>query len=247
MGFGQIPTVFAVNGDSDDQDVLCSLAQSGGYRCKCFKNARSFLDSYQPEMSGCVILELRIPDINGIDLFYELRNRGIMIPVIFLTGFGDVHSAVSALKLGAIDYLEKPCDPELLQERIEHAIAQDRQVRLKQSQIQQTEKRIAQLSHGELEVMARIVAGEPNKKMALALDVTERTIENRRASLVKKLEANSIVDVIRMALTHERELDSLRQRQFASHQTHSAHTNEDARPAPHLARKQNVSDLDSAT
>ena len=149
-------------------------------------------------------MELHLPDMNGTELFGELERRGITIPVIFLTGFGDVATAVRVLRSGAFDFIEKPCDRWTLLERIGQAIIFGELRRSELAERRDVENRMAALGPGENEVLDRIMAGASNKNMATELGLTERAVEYRRASLMKKLGASSLAEVVQMATIYFR-------------------------------------------
>lgn len=215
-------TVYFIDDDADLRDSLRWLVETGGYGYEAFAGAREFLTAFDPRTSGCILLDCRMPEMNGADLFAELRRRDVKMPIIFMTGYGDVPTAVRALQDGAFDFVEKPCNRKKLLDCINQAVEYDTQARILQAQKQAAQNRLKSLTHAESEVMQRILEGKPNKRIAADLNISERTVEYRRARLMKKLGARSVSDIVHAALTCEFAYDDPRFQtavpHFISHQ-----------------------------
>lgn len=223
------PTVYLVDHDVDLSDSLKWLIESGGFCYRPFANAQDFLSNFDSEAVGCLLLDLRLPDKSGFELFAELEDRNVEIPVIFMTGYGDVSVAVRAFRAGAFDFIEKPCDRTFLLERIGRAVSSDAQRRRRQAEREYLEKRMAVLSQAESEVLDRILSGESNKQMAAALSVTERAVEYRRSGLMKKLGAQSVAELVRLATIYEQADDIGRQYHVhAAHRSLNPHVGDEA-------------------
>jgi FixJ family two-component response regulator len=176
----------------DDDAVRTSLGillDSAGYRAVPFASADDFLAQYDPARPGCLLLDMRMPGMTGMELIEELARRGGFVPVIFITGHGDVPMAVEAMKAGAFDFLQKPFGPRNLLERIERALAADTEARQVLSRTEELRQRYTTLTPREKEVMALIVAGHANKVIAMDLGLSERTVEIHRARVMEKMTA----------------------------------------------------------
>jgi FixJ family two-component response regulator len=202
--------VFVVDDDQQLLDSLVVLLEVLGFRVRAFSSASRFLEYYRPEMPGCLVLDVRMPRQNGLDLYDQLLREGKRLPVIFITAHADVSSAVTAMKSGAIEFLEKPFDRKTLLERVEQALALDATWRQRDAEYSAIVDRIRQLSDRDLETLALIQAGETNKSMAETLFLTERAVEMRRAAIMKKLQVSSVAELVELTTTH-RILTSLHQ------------------------------------
>jgi two-component system response regulator FixJ len=194
------PTVFVVDDDEAVRDALRLLLESAELKAETYPCAQAFLDAYDPERTGCLVLDLRMPGLSGLDLQERLRENNIALPVIMLTGHGDVPAAVRALKGGAVDFLEKPYDSEMLLGRIRQAIDRDRQMREQSHRQAAVAERLEHLTPREREVLDMIVAGKANKVIAFELDISERTVELHRARIMRKMGARSLPQLMRMLL-----------------------------------------------
>jgi RNA polymerase sigma factor (sigma-70 family) len=192
-------TVFVVDDDLSHRDSLQFLLESVGLEVRSFSSARDFLDEVDPETPGCLLLDVRMPGMNGLDLQNELSEAKISLPIIFVTGHGTVPMSVRAMKAGAVDFLEKPFDEQDLFNAIHRAIEQDRQTRLKREQLRRSDTLIHSLSPREYEVFTLLVSGMRNKQIAYRLEITERTIKAHRARIMEKLKADSLAELIRHA------------------------------------------------
>lgn len=193
------PTVFLVDDDATVREALGMLLESENLNVKAYPSAQVFLDEYDPQSRGCMVLDIRMPGLNGLELQDELRRRGITLPIIFLTGHGNVPLAVRAFRAGAIDFVEKPFNDELLLGRIQEALDKDAQTRAHETVLADACARYAQLTPREQEVMALVVAGESNKEIAAQLGLSIRTIDAHRASVMKKMQAGSLAELVGLA------------------------------------------------
>lgn len=194
------PTVFVVDDDEAVRDALRLLLESAELEAETYPCAQAFLDAYDPERTGCLVLDLRMPGLSGLELQERLRENNIALPVIMLTGHGDVPAAVRALKGGAVDFLEKPYDSEVLLSRIRQAIDRDRQMREQSHRQAAVAERLEHLTPREREVLDMIAAGKANKVIAFELDISERTVELHRARIMRKMGARSLPQLMRMLL-----------------------------------------------
>ena len=192
------PTVFVVDDDEAVRRFLSGLIASVGLRIEAYASAREFLDACDPDRPGCLLLDIRMPDMSGLELQKELKSRGIHLPVIILTGHGDVQVAVRAMKAGAVDFLEKPFNNQQLLDRVQQAVAEN--TRASDSRVRQDEikARVARLTPREREVLDLVAAGETNKGVARSLDISEKTVEIHRAHVMEKMQANSLADLVKM-------------------------------------------------
>lgn len=180
------------------RESLQWLVESVGLPVKTFATGMEFLDSDAPGHAGCVILDIRMPGMSGIDVFEELKARAIEIPVLFLTGHGDVHLAVRAMKSGAFDFIEKPFNDQLLLDLIQKAIRQDSNNTSARIQLDSIQERLNNLTVRERQVLDGVVGGESNKIIAGSLNLSEKTIEFHRAKMMEKMKAATLADLIKM-------------------------------------------------
>ena len=193
------PTVFVVDDDSVTLDSLSRLIGAIFPRVETYSSASEFLDKYELSRPGCLVLDVAMPGMSGLELHEKLIGAGIQLPVIFITGHGNVQMAVGAMRAGAVDFIEKPFQEHDLWNSIRKALDVDRKNRLEQMQRSEYEERMAALSNGEQEVLDLILDGKPNKEIAARLNLSVRTVEDRRARLMRKIGANSVVELVRMA------------------------------------------------
>jgi two-component system response regulator FixJ len=193
-------TVFVVDDDADVRDSVCALLESAGLVSEPYDSALAFLAAYEPGRHGCVIADVRMPDMDGMALQEELLKRGSNLPVIVVTGHADVPLAVRAMKAGAADFIEKPFDDEALISSVRRALAQAVSTREQASIAQRATALIASLSARERQVLELLVAGRSNKVIAYELDISPRTVEIHRAHVMEKMEAKSLSDLVRAAL-----------------------------------------------
>jgi RNA polymerase sigma factor (sigma-70 family) len=193
-------TVFVVDDDQAMRNSLKWLIESVGVQVESFGSADEFLAQYHPGRSGCLVLDVRMPGMSGLDLQEYLAEKGIHIPVVIITGHGDVPMAVRAMKSGAIDFIEKPFNDEALLDAIRRAIAFEEQQRSYHSEYVQIQERLSHLTPREHEVMQMVTEGKSNKEIANALGVSAKTIEAHRARVMEKMQAGSLAELVRMAL-----------------------------------------------
>lgn len=195
---GEPGTVFLIDDDPSVRDSLTLLLSLKGLSTQAFANAESFIDTYRPERSGCVLTDLRMPGMTGLELLAALRERQIDVPVVVLTAHGDVPTARAALKNGAFDFLEKPVDDAMLLEILKNALRVERQRRAAATARSDTDRRLERLTEREREILALIAAGHPNRDVAAQLGISPRTVEVHRARIMEKLECRSLAELIRM-------------------------------------------------
>ena len=193
------PVVFVVDDDPSIRDTLQDLLELVGMDVQSFGSTQEFLRSNRPDMPACLVLDVRMPGMSGLDLQREMADRNIQIPVVFITAHGDIPMSVRAMKHGAIEFLTKPFRDQDLIDAIQLGINEDRVRRQDAAIIAELKQRFAQLSGGECEVMARVVSGRLNKQIAADLGVSEITVKVRRANVMRKMQANSLTDLVRMA------------------------------------------------
>ncbi len=193
------PTVFIVDDDNAVRHFLSGLIESVDLRVEAYASARDFLEAYEPGRLGCLVLDVRMPGMSGLELQSALADQAIDLPVIILTGHGNVQLAVHAMKAGATDFVEKPFDNELLLDRIQKAVAEN--VRASSERIKRIEiaERMQLLTPREREVLDLVVAGQTNKGVARHLDISEKTVEIHRANVMRKMQAKSLPDLVKMA------------------------------------------------
>jgi two-component system response regulator FixJ len=188
-------TVYVVDDDPQARDSVCALARSMGVPTKNFPSAESFLDFYQ-EQPGCVVTDYRMPGINGLELQESLLQRGCEVPLIVVTGFARTSMTVQAIKHGAITLLDKPYDDDSLWQAIRVALAEDNLRRRQKREVADDRRRIDNLSDKECKVLELMLLGTSNKTMAVKLDVSLRTIENRRRKVFSKLRVESVAELV---------------------------------------------------
>jgi two-component system response regulator FixJ len=192
--------VFIVDDDADVRDSLQALLEAAGFRVEAFDAATKFLANDRAIHGGCLIADIRMPEMDGLELQQELVNRRVALPVIIITGHGDVPLAVRAMKAGAIDFIEKPFDDELLLASVRRALAEGQRMHQDTAMADMVKERIAALTLRERQVLEHLVAGRPNKVIAYKLDISPRTIEIHRAHLMDKMQARNLSELVRMAI-----------------------------------------------
>ena len=196
---GPEPVVFIVDDDDAVRRFLSGLIESVELPVEAYASARDFLTTYQPGRPGCLVLDVRMPGMSGLELQRELAERAIDLPVIVLTGHGNVQLAVHAMQAGAIDFVEKPFDNELLLDRIQKAVAESVRADGERAKRNEIANRMRLLSPRERQVLDLVVAGETNKGVARHLDISEKTVEIHRANVMRKMQAKSLADLVKMA------------------------------------------------
>lgn len=193
------PVVFIVDDDLSVRRSLERLIRSVGLAAKSFASAVQFLESGCGEEAGCLILDLRMPEISGLELQERMTKAGLLLPIIFISGHGTVPMSVRAMKAGAMDFLQKPFDEQDLLDAVYKAIDRCRQERAKREELKEIEERIRSLTPKEHEVFAWVTTGLPNKNIADRLATAEKTVKVHRASIMKKMGVQSVADLVRMA------------------------------------------------
>jgi two-component system response regulator FixJ len=194
------PTVFVVDDDSAVRDALRFLMRSVGLTVEAFSSAAEFLDAYRDDRAGCLVLDIRMPGMTGLELQDKLIERRSILPIIFITGHGDVPMAVEAMQAGAMDFIQKPFRDQDLLDRIHQAIDKDAKTRQSLGELAAIRMRLASLTPREREVMDLVVHGKANKVIAGDLDLSQRTVEIHRARVMEKMEASSLAHLVRMVL-----------------------------------------------
>ena len=193
-------TVFVVDDDAPVRDSLAFLLEAAGFPVRTFASAEAFLDALRPDWQGCLLTDVRMPGLSGVELQETLSRRGVELPVIVMTGHGDVPLAVRAMKAGAVDFLEKPFDDAQLIERLEQCRAEDAARRARRAARARRREALERLTPRERQVLACLVAGKPNKIIAAELGISPRTVEVHRARVLEKLGARSLPELVRIAL-----------------------------------------------
>ncbi len=196
-------TVFIVDDDDSVRSSLRLLLKSVGLQAVAYGSAREFLASWDADQPGCLVLDVRMPSMSGLELQEELNRRGAIIPVIFITGHGDIPMAVEAMQHGAFDFLPKPFRDQDLIDRIQRAIERDARNRAQLLEKERIRARYESLTPREREVLALVTAGKANKVMAGDLGVSQRTVEIHRARVMEKMEASSLAQLVRMVMELE--------------------------------------------
>lgn len=194
------PTVFIVDDDEPVRDSLKMLMRSVGLSAETFSGAAEFLEAYDPDRPGCLVLDIRMPGMSGMELQEKLNEIHAILPIIFITGHGDVPMAVKAIQYGAADFIQKPFRDQDLLDRINKAIEQDASNRAQLLETRDIEERLSNLTPREKEVLELIVDGRPNKVIAADLEVSQRTVEIHRARVMDKMRASSLAHLVRMVM-----------------------------------------------
>lgn len=195
------PTIFIVDDDAPVRDSLALLLGLKGYAIRSFASAEDFLTACQPDWHGCLLLDIRMAGMNGLELQQQLISRQIVLPIIFITGHGDVAAARAALKAGAADFLEKPLDDQILITTIADALERSAHLRDEAAAAQEITDRMSRLTAREHEVMEKITLGEPNREIARQLGISPRTVEVYKARMMEKMQARSLPELIRLVLS----------------------------------------------
>ncbi len=194
------PTVYAVDDDQLTRTLIEEIFKSADMLVETYASGEEFLASYSPNNTGCLLLDMVMPGMDGLELQSQLASRGNRTPVIFLSGADQISSAVSALKAGAVDFIEKPVEPSEVLSSVNKAIALDKQLRYRRLQEAEIEHRLKQLTRRETEVLKWIVRGKSNKLVARILDISTRTVEVHRRNVLAKMQAESVAELVQMAM-----------------------------------------------
>ena len=194
----EAPCVYVVDDDEAVRDSLKVLLSSVGLSSRAYASAPSFLEDHDSDQHSCLVADIRMPGMSGLDLQDELNRRASTIPIVFITGHGDVPMAVDAMKSGALDFIQKPFRDQDLLDRIHQALEWDARRREENQEASDVRAKLATLTARETEVMERVVGGQANKVIALDLGVSQRTVEIHRARVMQKMDARSLADLVRM-------------------------------------------------
>jgi RNA polymerase sigma factor (sigma-70 family) len=195
-------TVFIVDDDPAMRDSMSFLVRSVGMAVETYSGAQEFLDAYDPQRPGCLVFDVRMPGMSGLELQEFLSERGIRSPVVMVTGYGDVPMAVRALKGGAVDFLEKPFTDQELLETINEATDRDHRQRTKEAELSKVKERISRLTPREREVMDLVLDGKPNKVIAAELGLSPKTVEVHRSRVMAKMQVGSLAVLLQTVLSY---------------------------------------------
>jgi len=195
------PTVFIVDDDAAIRFAMQALMDSVNLKHEIFASGDEFLEKVSDQRAGCLVLDIRMPGLGGLELQEELNRRGSALPIIFITGHGDVPMAVDAMQNGAVDFIQKPFRDQDLLDRVREALITDEERREEQHKHAVVAKRLARLTNREREVFDLVVTGKPNKVIAYELGVSQRTVEIHRARVMEKMQARSLADLVKMHMT----------------------------------------------
>ncbi|APV52570.1 hypothetical protein BWI17_20410 [Betaproteobacteria bacterium GR16-43] len=198
------PTVYVIDDDASIRELLTWLMKRENLRVEAFANAQSFLKAWRPNQPGCLVLDLFMPGMSGLDLQQYLNAHEVEVPVIFLSGGADVSRAVEAVKSGAIDFIEKPFDYKRIVALVRECLERDARLRSERSRHRQLADRIAALTQREREVMQRVVAGQLNRVIAEELDISIKTVEAHRSHIMEKLGVTSLAELVQAVLEAKR-------------------------------------------
>jgi len=193
--------IYVVDDDEAMRDSMTWLLEGEGYKVACFDSAAAFLGAWRSSLRGCIVLDVRMPEMSGLELQEKLDSIGSHLPIIFVTGHGDVPMAVGALQRGACDFIEKPFHNEDLLARIERALELDSQIAARQQRDNAIASRLDQLTQREREVMQLVVAGKLNKQIADELDISMKTVEAHRARVMEKMGVRTLAELVKIVMS----------------------------------------------
>jgi FixJ family two-component response regulator len=192
--------VHVVDDDEPTRKGTARLLEAAGFAARTYASANDFLSAVGPGTSGCLILDVRLPDQNGLELQVALVERGVPLPIIFMTGYGEIPDTVRAIQRGAVDFLTKPVDGKVLLAAVSRALALDQAARAAREHQQTLQSRYDRLTSREREVFLHLIGGQLNKQVAADLDISERTIKLHRSNIFKKLQVDSMAEMARLAV-----------------------------------------------
>lgn len=193
-------TVFIVDNDSDVRKSLVALMRSMELESRAFQSAAEFLDAFDPMQAGCLLLDVRLPGMSGLQLLKLVNDRAVCLPAVVISARGDVPTVVRAMRAGALNFLEKPCSDQAIRESIQEALKWNAANRRRMVRVAKIRRRLEQLTQGEYNVLDRLMEGKPNKTIAADLCLSVRAVEVRRSKLMRKMKADSLVDLIQMKM-----------------------------------------------
>jgi len=195
--------VYVVDDDAGVREGISLLLQTAGLPCQTFSSAGQFLSLYDPGWGGCIVLDIRMPKMNGLELQSKLKSLKSTLPIIFITGHGDIPMAVEAMRSGALDFIRKPFKMAALEETIQHALAVGRGSQQQADNLKAVLAAVAELTKREFEVFQRVSDGQMNKAIAIDLGISERTVEVHRSQVMKKLNARNLAELVRIRIASE--------------------------------------------
>ena len=195
------PSIYVVDDDEAMRDSMSWLLEGEGYRVTCFDSAESFLRARRDEMRGCIVLDVRMPEMSGLELHEKLDSLGSQLPIIFVTGHGDVPMAVAALQRGACDFIEKSFHNQDLLDRIQRALELDSEIAQRRQRDNAISNRLGQLTQRVHEVMQLVVAGKLNKQIADELEISMKTVEAHRARVMEKMGVRTLAELVKAVMT----------------------------------------------
>lgn len=194
------PTVYVIDDDGSTRELLAWLMKRNSLRCETFSDPRAFLAAYRPGFTGCLILDLHMPGMNGLDVQRTLKEQGVQIPVVFMSGRANVPRAVEAVKSGAFDFVEKPFDYRRIVSLVRDCLRRDAQMHAERERRRAVVERLAQLTEREREVMDRVIAGRLSRVIAEELDISIKTVEAHRARIMEKLGVRSVAELVQATI-----------------------------------------------
>src|ERR1700704_6042962 len=194
-----VPVVFVVDDDPSVRRAIKRLVESVGLRVELFGSAQEFLGRERPDSPNCLVLDIRLPGMSGLDFQRELATAGIHIPIIFITAHGDIPMTVRAMKAGAVEFLTKPFRDQDLLDAIQQGLERDRTMRAQEAEAEMLRERLESLTPGERKVLPLVVAGRPNKQIAAEIGTSEATVKVHRSQLMRKMAADSLPELVRMS------------------------------------------------